>query len=172
MRAPNGQPYPGSVPFDAVEELAGRMVKHGFHAQLWGSAADFTRWLPRLTALGVPLVLDHMGSPDTQAGVKARDFEVILETVSSRSVWVKLVLARVAKSADCADARPFHEALIAAAPDRMLWGSDWPYVRIEPAPDAADMLRRFLEWTPDSDIRRAVLVSNPAKLYELHGEIS
>lgn len=171
MRAPDGGRYPGSVPFDALEALAPRMREHGLHAQLWASAATFAEWLPRLAALDLPLVLDHMGSPDPAGGVDDPHFAAILRALDGGRVWVKLVLARVSKQAPgYEDARPLHDALVAAVPSRMLWGSDWPYVRMTPAPDAANMLGRFLDWVPDAATRHAILVDNPAALYGFPGE--
>jgi 2-pyrone-4,6-dicarboxylate lactonase len=171
MRAPSGDRYPGSVPFDALEALAPRMREHGLHAQLWASSATFAEWLPKLTRLGLPIVLDHMGCPDTASGVKHPDFAAIVEAVATGNIWVKLVLARVSRQGPAyEDARPFHDALVAAAPERMLWGSDWPYVRMTPAPDASVMLGRFLDWVPDEATRRMILIDNPARLYGFPGE--
>jgi 2-pyrone-4,6-dicarboxylate lactonase len=63
------------------------------------------------------------------------------------------------------DARAFHDALIAAAPERVVWGSDWPYVRMNPAPDAGQMLDLLHQWVPDPAQRARILVDNPARLY-------
>lgn len=170
MRAPNGERYPGSVPFDALEVLAPRMRALGLHAQLWATAQDLAKWLPRLLRLDLTLVLDHMGCPNVGGAVVDHDFAAILAALRSDRVWVKLVLARVSRRlADAADARPFHDALVAQAPHRMLWGSDWPYVRMAPAPDAAVMLTRFCAWVPDAATRHAILVDNPAVLYGFAG---
>lgn len=166
MRAPGGARYPGSEPFESLIALAPRMKVLGLHAQLWASAAQLAEWLPRLIALDIPLVLDHMGCPDVERGIDAPEFKAILDSLESGQVWVKLVLARVSKNQPgCEDARPFHDALVAAAPDRMIWGSDWPYVRLEPAPDASRMLATFLDWVTDAATQRAILVDNPIKLY-------
>ena len=166
IRAPSGDRYPGSVGFAAIEALAPAMRRLGLHAQLWGSARDHAEWLPRLLPLGLPLILDHMGVPDTAAGVDHPHFAAILDALQTGQIWVKLVLARVSRAApDYLDAKPFHDAYVAAAPDRLVWGSDWPYVRMDPAPDAAHMLRTFLDWAPEEATRNAILVANPAALY-------
>ncbi len=166
MRAPGGGRYPGSVGFDALIQLAPRLRALGMHAQLWAAADDLASHLPELLATGLPLVLDHMGSPDTARGSKDAAFQTILGLLRHDNLWVKLPVCRVSKAApDYADARPFHEAYLAAAPDRLLWGSDWPYVRMVPAPDAGRMLDLFFEWTPDEAAQRRILVDNPARLY-------
>lgn len=165
--APNGQPYPGSEPFESLVTMAPRLRRLGMHAQLWATADQLAGWLDRLLALDLPIVLDHMGQPDLAKGVAASDFKAILAALGSGRVWVKLALARV--SADlptCADVRPFHDALVAAAPHRMVWASDWPYVRMDPAPDAGAMLRLFRQWVPDPAAQRRILVDNPAELYD------
>lgn len=166
MRAPTGQRYPGSVGFDSLVRLAPRLQAHGMHAQLWASAACYAEHLPRLVKAGVPLVLDHLASPDLAAGPAAPAFGVVLDALRQGTVWVKLTLCRVAKDAPgYADARPFHDACIAANPDRLVWGSDWPYVRLQPPPDAGAMLDLFAEWTGDEALTQRILVANPQALY-------
>ncbi|WP_284178046.1 amidohydrolase family protein [Rhabdaerophilum sp. SD176] len=166
MRAPTGQRYPGSVGFDALARLAPRMREHGLHAQLWASAATYAEHLPELSKLGLPLVLDHLASPDVPAGPDAPSFQAVLNALRDGSVWVKLTLCRVAKDAPgYRDARPFHDACIAANPEYLLWGSDWPYVRLQPAPDAGAMLDLFADWTADPALIQRILVENPQALY-------
>jgi len=170
MRTPGGNRYPGSVGFDALELLAPRLRALGMHAQLWAAAATFARTLPALARLGVPLVLDHMAMPDAARGVDDPAFVAILELFREVPIWIKLVVCRVSKRPpDYPDAQPFHDACVAAAPDRCLWGSDWPYVRMEPAPDAGHLLDLFYEWTPDARVRHSILVDNPERLYGFGG---
>jgi len=70
------------------------------------------------------------------------------------------------RAPDYPDARPFHEALIAANPDQLIWGTDWPHPRIEgEMPNAGHLLDLFNEWTPDAAVRRKILADNPARLY-------
>lgn len=166
MRAPTGQRYPGSVGFDSLVRLAPRMREHGLHAQLWASAATYAEQLPRLSTLSLPLVLDHLASPDVDSGPDAPSFQVVLNALRDGSAWVKLTLCRVAKDAPgYREARPFHDACIATNPERLLWGSDWPYVRLQPAPDAGAMLDLFADWTADAALTHRILVENPQALY-------
>ncbi|CAN1498142.1 COG3618 Predicted metal-dependent hydrolase of the TIM-barrel fold [Rhabdaerophilaceae bacterium] len=166
MRAPTGQRYPGSVGFDALIQLAPRMRDYGLHAQLWANAASYAEHLPMLATLGLPLVLDHLASPDLAAGPDAPAYKAVLHALRDGSVWVKLTLCRVAKDGPAyAEARPFHDACISANPERLLWGSDWPYVRLEPAPDAGAMLDLLADWTADAALTKRILVDNPQGLY-------
>lgn len=170
MRAPTGARYPGSVSFDELAKMAPRMRRLGLHAQLWASAGDLVSWLPRLLPTGLPLVLDHMACPDVSQGVSGTDFSRILELGDSGDLWIKLTVCRVAKIPTCEDVRPFHDALVSRMPGRLVWGSDWPYVRMSPAPDAGNLLNIFHEWTTDENLRRRILVDNPAWLYGFKGK--
>jgi 2-pyrone-4,6-dicarboxylate lactonase len=165
MRAPDGSRYPGSVGFDAVAVLAPRMRAVGLHAQLWARADDLANWLPHLLRSNVPLVLDHMACPDPLRRSDAAAFKSILARLADSDVWAKLTICRVSQQPGHDDARPFHDALIAAAPERVVWGSDWPYVRMNPAPDAGQMLDLLRRWVPDPAQCTRILVDNPARLY-------
>lgn len=166
MRAPGGGRYPGSVGFDALRALGPRLKAYGLHAQLWASADQHAAALPGLVALGIPLVLDHFGSPDLASGTDGAAFRTIVDHLDSGLLWVKHTLCRFFDATPgFADVRPFHDAILGVRPERLLWGSDWPYVRLEPAPDAGAMLDLFDAWTPDAAVRNRVLVDNPARLY-------
>ncbi|MBE9603750.1 amidohydrolase family protein [Acetobacteraceae bacterium H6797] len=167
MRAPNGGRYPGSIGTDALEALAPRMKELGWQAHLWAKAEDHAAMLPRLSKLGIPLVLDHMGSPDPATGPAAPAFAALLDYLRDGEVWIKLSLCRVSRQKPgYADARPLHDALIAANPDRLLWGSDWPYVRMgDLTPDAGALLDLFIDWTGDEALVRRILVENPQQLF-------
>jgi hypothetical protein len=83
-------------------------------------------------------------------------------------IWVKVSGAyRVSRLyPDYPDAQPIHEALVAANPDQITWGTDWPHPRLErDMPDDGHLLDLFNRWTPDTDLRRKILVDNPARLY-------
>ncbi len=82
--------------------------------------------------------------------------------------WVKLTGPyRISTGAlPHADVTPFARALLRAAPDRVVWGSDWPHVMVKgPMPNDGDLADLLLDWIPDEDQRRRVLVDNPARLY-------
>jgi len=88
--------------------------------------------------------------------------------VGEGRLWAKLsgTYRLGATAPDYAEARPFHEALLAANPEVLVWGTDWPHPRPEgPVPDAARLLEVFLDWTPDPALRERVLTRNPERLY-------
>ena len=167
VRDPQGQPYLGSVGVDQLLAMAPLMKSIGLHAQLWAPLDDYARLLPPLLATGVPLVLDHMACLKTERGVDDPAFQSVLKALQDGAVWIKLSVCRVSKQAPaCLDLKPFHDALVAANPQRLLWGSDWPFVRMgEQSPDAGQLLDLFHDWVPDGATRHAILVDNPAALY-------
>jgi len=167
MRAPGGTGrYPGGVGVEALHALAPRLRELGWSAHLWASAEQCAELLPALTRTGVPIVLDHLAMP------RAADdpaFGTILRHLRDGGVWVKATLCRVPRTGGYDTLRPLHDALVAANPDRVLWGSDWPYVRMSPAPDAGAMLDLFLAWVGDDTLIRRILVDNPAALFGFTG---
>jgi predicted TIM-barrel fold metal-dependent hydrolase len=161
--------YRGGVPLDAARTLAPIMKQLGWHLQLWIDVKDLPDTIPTLKEIGLPVVIDHMGRTDARAGTAAPGFQSLVRLLGAGGCWVKLSGAhRVSQAApDYPDAKPLHQALVAANPDQCVWGSDWPHPRMESEmPDAGHLLDLFNEWTPDDAIRRRILVANPAKLYD------
>jgi predicted TIM-barrel fold metal-dependent hydrolase len=116
----------------------------------------------------LPVVIDHMGRTDARAGIRTNGFQSLLGAVGEGWCWAKLSGAhRISQNApDYPDARPFHEALVAANPERLVWGGDWPHPRVEGAmPDVGHLFELFQTWTPDRSVQHRILVTNPAKLY-------
>jgi predicted TIM-barrel fold metal-dependent hydrolase len=160
--------YRGGVPLDAAQALAPVMKEFGWHLQLWIDAKDLPDTIPVLKALALPVVIDHMGRTDARAGTATPGFQALLRLVGDGGCWVKVSGAHrlSARAPDYDDARPFHEALVRANPDRLVWGSDWPHPRIEgEMPDAGHLYDLFGAWTPDEATRKRCLVANPAALY-------
>jgi len=167
VRTPTGAPYAGSVGVGQLLLMAPAMREIGLHAQLWAPIDAYPQLLPQIRAAGVDVVLDHMACVKPERGVDDPAFQYVLRALRGQGVWVKLTLCRVSTRApDYPDARPFHDALVAANPARLLWGSDWPFVRMgEASPDAGALLDLFHAWVPDSAVRRRILVDNPAALF-------
>ncbi len=160
--------YRGGVPLEAARALGPRMAELGWHVQLWIDVKDLPDTIPIIRAIGLPVVIDHMGRTDARAGSATPGFQSLLRLLGEGGCWVKLSGAhRLSNSApDYPEARPFHEALVRTNPDRLVWGTDWPHPRIEgQMPDAGRLLDLFQRWTPDARTREAILVGNPARLY-------
>jgi predicted TIM-barrel fold metal-dependent hydrolase len=166
-RLPSGERYRGSIGTDELPLLATRMIECSMHAQVWPVFDALPELLQKLLPLNVPIVLEHMASLDVLRGVADPTFQLLLSLLREGRIWIKLTVCRRSKLApQYADLRPFHDALVAANPNRLVWGSDWPFVRMTPAPDVAALLDLFGEWVGDTALRSAILVANPAMLYD------
>jgi predicted TIM-barrel fold metal-dependent hydrolase len=160
--------YRGGVPLDEAHALAPLMRELGWHAQLWIDVKDLPATIPTLEKLGLPVLIDHMGRTDARAGINTEGFRSLVALLRDGGCWVKLSGAHrlTTNAPGYPEARPFHEALVAANPAQLVWGGDWPHPRIEGAmPDAGALLDLFFEWTPDAATRQRILADNPARLF-------
>jgi predicted TIM-barrel fold metal-dependent hydrolase len=108
-----------------------------------------------------------MGRVKAAAGLEQPAFKVLLEMVKNENAWVKICGAeRVSSSGPpFTDAVPFARALIEAAPQRILWGTDWPHPNVKWMPDDAALLDLFPQMAPEPALQHKILVENPARLY-------
>ncbi len=166
-RDPQGNLFPGSVGFDSIAALAPVMRDAGLHVQMWGPFDRYAPCLEQITDLGLPVVIDHMASVVLSRGVSDPLFQLVCRLLRENRLWIKLSVCRVSQQApDYSDARPFHDALLSANVDRVLWGSDWPYVRMgERAPDVGQLIDLAWDWFGDDATRKKVWVTNPDTLY-------
>jgi 2-pyrone-4,6-dicarboxylate lactonase len=164
--------YRGGVTLENARKLAPVMKDLGWHMQLWIDVKDLPDTIPALREIGLPVVIDHMGRTDARAGTGTPGFRSLVRLVGEGGCWVKMSGAHrlSTRAPDYPDARPFHEALVRANPDQLIWGTDWPHPRIEgDMPNAGHLLDLFNEWTPNAAVRQRILVDNPARLYGLSG---
>ena len=153
---------------EAFEKLAPHMDELGMHVQFFMDARELPSVMPRLKHWKRPVVLDHFGSSKAAEGAAAPGFRALKSALSSGRIWIKISAAYRISGLypDYADARALHDALLAANPDQLLWGTDWPHPRLEKnMPDTGHLLDLFNAWTPNAELRRKILVENPAKLY-------
>ena len=164
---PNGAPRPGSVPFSAIPELAERMGDHGMSLNLWAPNTVLMEKLDGILQFGLPTVIEHMGMLDLQQGIRQAAFQRLLGLLSEGCIWIKLSFTRICKTQPLyADVRPFLDSLLAANSDRLVWGSDWPFVRmVGTEPDVSQLLHLFKAWQIDDALMEKILVTNPARLY-------
>jgi predicted TIM-barrel fold metal-dependent hydrolase len=156
---------PGMTVFRRVLE---RISGLGWHLVLHLDAADLLELSPMLRTLEVPFVIDHMGRIDAAAGLAQEPFQALLALMRSETCWVKVCGAERISAAGPPfhDALPFAQALIAAAPDRVLWGTDWPHPNIaRHMPNDGDLVDLLPLIAADETARRKLLVDNPARLY-------
>ncbi len=140
----------------------------GWHVVLHLDAEDVVELAPRIARIRVPFVIDHMGRVKAKNGLDQRPFQQLLELMRNPLAWVKICGAERVSSAGAPfrDALPFARALVEAAPDRVLWGTDWPHPNIAgDMPNDGDLVDLLAEAVGDEALRRRVLVDNPARLY-------
>jgi predicted TIM-barrel fold metal-dependent hydrolase len=139
----------------------------GWHLILHLDAQDLVEFEDLFRKIPVPIVIDHMGRVKAADGLQQKPFQVLLEWMKQDNFWVKICGAeRVSsKGPPFADALPFGRALIEAAPDRVLWGTDWPHPNVKWLPDDAALLELFAQMAPEPALQKQILVDNPARLY-------
>ncbi|MCR5868017.1 amidohydrolase family protein [Aquincola sp. J276] len=171
QRSGAGGNFAGSASFDDLLALAPALADVGLHAELWTDCAALPALADRLRALPLPVVIDHMGGFDLAAGVSQPGFQTLLALLAEGHVHVKLCVYRnlpgLALTAEAGEAAlPFLAAMLQANPDALVWGSDWPHLRVQPVPDAAQLLAWMKAGAGDDAMVRRILQDNPQRLYE------
>jgi predicted TIM-barrel fold metal-dependent hydrolase len=115
------------------------------------------------------VIVDHLGMVPAAQGITDPNFQSLLKLVGDGHAYVKLsaVYRLSTQFPDYPDAKPLHDAFLAANPERLMWGTDWPHPSIAAAvmPDDGHLLDLFHAWTPDEQARRRILVDTPARLF-------
>jgi predicted TIM-barrel fold metal-dependent hydrolase len=159
---------PGGLPLAQLERYAERLGALGWHIQLMLAPAHLVELAPRLEKLRCDFVIDHMGDIQAAQGIEQPAFQALLRLLDGGRCWIKLSAGYHASQQlpPYPEVIPFAHALVAARPDRLLWGTDWPHVNIAgPMPNSTEFFDLLLDWVPDDDVRRRILVDNPARLY-------
>jgi predicted TIM-barrel fold metal-dependent hydrolase len=159
----------GGLAMDTLEEVARLIAPLAWHVQLLIDGRDLPELAPRLQRLPVPFVIDHMGHMPVELGLAHPAFQTLLALVREGNCWVKLSGAyRIsAKPYPYEDVVPIAQALVEAAPEHLVWGSDWPHPSFQGAmPVDATLLDLLAVWVPVSRTRALILTTNPAQLYD------
>ncbi|RZL91371.1 MAG: amidohydrolase [Variovorax sp.] len=158
--------FAGSASFDDLRALAPELADAGLHAELWTDCKALSAIAPKLLDLPIPIVIDHMGGFDVNAGADDAGFRALLDLLATGKVWVKLCAYRnLLGSLDWQAGRPFQRRMVEVNPERLVWGSDWPHLRVTPAPDAAQLLAMFKDWAGSEAVADRVLRINPEGIY-------
>src|SRR5262245_5015816 len=162
-------PATAVVSVDMVEPLSKRAADLGWHVQFNLDGEQIVTWADMLRRLPSTIVFDHMGHPPLPAGVSHPSHRVVRELLDRGRTWVKLsgAYSNTRVGAPYPDATQIAGALVAAAPERLVFGSDWPHPT-EPAdrkPNDALLFDLLSEWAPDPGTRHRILVENPVTLY-------
>jgi 2-pyrone-4,6-dicarboxylate lactonase len=158
----------GRPDMGAFERIVARIAPLGWHVDLYLEADGLAELAPRLEALPVAYVIDHMGVVDASAGLEQPGFRKLLALLRrDEKCWVKITgPERISRTGPpFHDAVPYARALIEAAPRRVLWGTDWPHPNVPVMPNDGDLMDLVPLYAPDDAQRRLLLVDNPARLF-------
>jgi 2-pyrone-4,6-dicarboxylate lactonase len=159
----------GRLPREELRSLARRVKPFGWHLELLLHADEFPDLDRELADFPVDLSFGHLGYEPAASGTQSAGFRALLRLARDGKAWVKLTgpYRLTAQQLPYAEVDSFAHALVDAAPERLLWGSDWPHVMVKSAmPNDGALLDLLGRWIPDAALRRRVLVDNPAALYD------
>lgn len=163
-----------------LDRVAEQISGLNWHVQFYTRPSIIAGLKDHLAHAPFPVVFDHFARAAAQQGPGQPGFDAVLDLVKAGRAYVKISGAyRVSERApDYADATPLAQALVAANPDRIIWGTDWPHPNSDfgrgkplteiapPFPiDDGLLLNQLAQWVPDAAVRRKILVDNPARLY-------
>ena len=157
------------TPHEVLRRIAGKVAPLGWHVVVYFEAPDLPELAPLFTSLPTTVVVDHMGRPDVSLGVEHPQFQAFIRLLDDHErIWSKVScperLSRQGPPYE--DVEPFSRTIVERFADRVLWGTDWPHPNMKThMPDdgvLVDVIPRIAR-TPD--LRRALLVDNPMRLY-------
>lgn len=158
----------GTPDLEVFDRVLDRIQPLGWHVVLHLDAGDILEHEKRISRIKVPFVIDHMGRVQAKKGLDQEPFRRLLALMSNPLAWVKVCGPERVSSAGAPfhDAVPFASTLIEAAPDRVLWGTDFPHPNIAgDMPNDGDLVELLALAAPDEAMRRRILIDNPDRLY-------
>lgn len=164
-------PTNAATDFAMVEPLAQRVHALGWHVQLHWNAGQIVEHAALLARLPGTVVLDHLARLPLPDAMAHPAYDIVRRLLDNGRTWVKLSGAyldsKLGAEGGYADTATLAQAWVRQAPDRVVWGSDWPHPteRATAKPDDAQLFDLLSQWVPDEPARRRVLVDNPARLY-------
>ncbi|WP_257164833.1 amidohydrolase [Bradyrhizobium sp. SRS-191] len=158
----------GVTTSERLEQTAKRIAPLGWHVQVLMSGDQIAQHEAVLAALPVPVVFDHLGRIPQPIGLAHPGAQAMLRLADKGHGWIKLSEPYADTKLgppDYADTSAVARACVQAAPDRVIWGSDWPHPTEKDKPDDALLFDLLSSWAPDTEVREKILVGNPAKLF-------
>lgn len=156
----------GGAPDMALfERTMPRLKELGWHVVLHMDAADIVPLSDMIRRLPVIFVIDHMGRVDARLGPDQPNMTALLELAKLPNCWIKVCGAERIAAPPFADAVPIAARIMAALPDRTLWGTDYPHPNLKHPVDEADLVDLVPRFATTPDLQRRLLVDNPARLY-------
>lgn len=157
------------LPAEAYRAIAARIRPLGWHIVVYFEESEIDRLTPLFNSLGVPIVIDHMGTPDMSKPVDNPAFNALKAMLAgNKDIWVKVTCPeRLSKDGPpYDDFVPFARSLVEAFPDQVLWGTDWPHPNMRThVPDDGQLVDMIPRIAPTEELQRKLLVDNPMRLY-------
>ena len=157
------------IAFDDIPELSARIRPFGWHLEFLFPGKDILELMPLFRALTVPMSIAHFAYQSATAGVNAPGFQALVELVRGGNCWVKISGANRVSRGDLPpydDVKPMAQALAQAAPDRIMWGTDWPHPnKYKVNPNDGDLVDALGDWITDPALLKKICVDNPARFY-------
>lgn len=156
----------GGAPDMAVfDRVMARIAPRGWHVVLHLDAPDIIPVSAMIRKLPVPFVIDHMGRVPAKDGVDQPSLRALLELLRRENCWIKVCGAERISMPPYDNAVPIAHALVQAAPERVLWGTDFPHPNATHEADEADLVDLVPQYAQDALTQKRLLVDNPARLY-------
>lgn len=160
----------GATTIDMLEPLSKRVNDLGWHVQIHMLSKQIVEAADLLQRLPSPIVFDHMARMSEPVGVNDPAFALVMRWLDGGRTWVKLSGAYMDTKVgppSYADVSKVARAYVKAAPEQLVWGSDWPHPteKADSKPDDAVLFDLMADWAPDEKVRNRILVDNPAPLY-------
>ncbi|MEM7561784.1 MAG: amidohydrolase family protein [Pseudomonadota bacterium] len=158
----------GAPDLNMMSRVLQKVAPLNWHLVIHVNSEDLVTYRHFFDAIDIPVVVDHMGRVPTQHGTDQQPFQILLEQLNKPNWWVKISGAeRISPNPPFEDAIPFAKMLINAAPERILWGTDYPHPNIRVhMPNDGDLVDLAAQMAPDPILQTKILVKNPATLYE------
>jgi 2-pyrone-4,6-dicarboxylate lactonase len=155
----------GAPDMGVFDRVMDRIKGRGWHVVLHLDAPDIIPLSPVIRKLPLPFVVDHMGRVPAKDGVDQPPLRALLELSRLENCWIKVCGAERISMPPYDAAIPIAHALVQAAPERVLWGTDFPHPNATHEADEADLVDLVPQYAPDALAQQRLLVDNPAKLY-------
>jgi len=166
----------GNIKLAVLDRCVEHILEFGWSVDLHIDGKNLLEQEKRIRSMPLPVVIDHIARVEPAAGLRQPAFELLLDLLKAQHVWVKVSGADKICNTQVhsyfglpfVEVIPFARTVIAAAPDRIIWGSDWPHSNnFAPGhtPNDGDLVDLLAAFAPDERTRTKILVDNPAALY-------
>jgi 2-pyrone-4,6-dicarboxylate lactonase len=148
-----------------IKQMAARVAPLGWHLQFYAPGFVVRDLIHFFRTLQIDFVIDHMGYMLEEDGLRSEDFSALLDLLGGGRCYLKLSGAyRIAKLRGYEHVEPIAKAIVERAPERALWGSDWPHISYADR-DTGELLNLLERWAPSESVRQKILVENPNRLF-------